>query len=107
MNDRLFPEPAIPCECGGVAMLCGVRVGCYYLAYVCEKCGRGGNAARQSTGFPDLSAMRNALDGDEYRHCIKYNNVNEAAFRKTWDGIKQRIDRNDLWKHHSTIGDFV
>lgn len=107
MNDRLFPKPEIPCECGHVATLCVVRVGCYYLAYVCDRCGRGGNSARQSTGFPTLDAMRQALDGGDFAHSIKYDKVSETAFRASWDRIKQRIDGNGLWKHLPSIGDFV
>jgi hypothetical protein len=107
MNDRLFPKPEIPCECGHVATLCVVHVGCYYLAYVCDKCGRGGNSARQSSGFPSLDALRQALDGPDFAHSIKYDKVSEPAFRATWEEIKRRIDRNQQWKSLPSIGDFV
>ena len=107
MNDRLFPMPEIPCECGHVATLCVVRVGCCYLAYVCDKCGRGGSSARQSTGFHSLDALRKAFDGPDFAHSIKYDKVSETAFRTTWDKIKQRIDSNEQWKRLPSIGDFV
>ena len=107
MNDRLFPKPEIPCECGHVATLCVVSVGCYYLAYVCDKCGSGGNSARQSTGFPSLDALRQALDSPDFAHSIKYDKVNEMAFKTTWDKIKERIDRNEQWKCLPSIGDYL
>ena len=107
MKDCLFPKSEIPCDCGHIATLCVVHVGCYYLAYVCDKCGNGGNSARQSTGFPSLDTLRQALDGPDFVHSIKYDNVSETAFRTTWDKIKQRIDRNEQWKRLPSIGDFV
>jgi len=107
MNDRLFPKPEIPCECGHVATLCVVRGGCYYLAYVCDKCGRRGNSARQSSGFPSLDTVRQALDGPDFDQFIKYDKVSEPAFRTSWEEIKQRIDMNQPWKCLPSIGDFV
>ena len=107
MNDRLFPKSEIPCECGHVATLCVVHVGCYYLAYVCDKCGRGGSSVRQSSGFPTLEAMREALDGSDFANCLKYDTVAEAAFRTTWNSIKLRIDEIGTWKHLQSIGDYA
>ena len=107
MNDRLFPQPEIPCECGHMAMLCIVRVECFYLAYVCDKCGRGGNSARQSNGFPTLDSMYNALDGADFANYLKYDKVSDVAFCATWGMIKQRINKNIEWNNLPGIGDFI
>ena len=105
MNDRLFPKPEILCECGHAARLCVVHVGCYYLAYVCLKCGRGGNSARQSNGFATFEAMREALDGADFAQYLRFDKVDELSFRNTWVQIKLRIGTGAAWKHHPSFGE--
>lgn len=102
-----FPASEIACSCGHRAKLSVVRVGCYYLAYVCERCGRGGNTARMSAGFSTLEQMRRTLDGPDYSASLRHEDVCEATFRQAWNQIRARIDGDGKWRHVPSVGDVL